>query len=108
MLVFSNAVAGQEDAFNEWYDTQHLADVTAVPGVLSGQRFDLAPAALPGGDPPPHRYLAVYDLSGDPDEVVKAFQARAASGEIGLSPALDMASLAVSVWRARGSEKTAD
>ncbi|BCK54951.1 hypothetical protein [Nocardia wallacei] len=99
MLVFSNAVAGQDDAFNEWYDTRHLADVTAVPGVRGGERYDL----VPGPGDPPHRYLAVYELSGDPGKVLEAFRARAATGEIALSPALDMSTLAVSVWRARGS-----
>ncbi|MFJ1456402.1 hypothetical protein [Nocardia sp. N2S4-5] len=101
MLVFSNAVAGQDDAFNEWYDTQHLADVTAVPGVLAGRRYDVVPGPLPTADGPPHRYLAVYELSDDPDKVVEAFRARAATGEIALSPALDLTTLAVSVWRAR-------
>ncbi|MFE7747341.1 hypothetical protein [Nocardia sp. NPDC057455] len=110
MLVFSNAVEGQDDAFNEWYDNQHLAEVVDVPGVSSGQRFEIVPAALPGGsgDAPAHRYLAVYELSDDPDTVVQAFLARAANGEIELSKALDVSTLAVSVWRARGGAHTAD
>lgn len=107
MLVFSNPVAGQEDAFNEWYDTEHLAQVTAVPGVVGGRRFDVVPASSTGGAPA-HRYLAVYDLTGAPDEVVKEFVERAGSGEIGLSPALDMSTLAVSVWRPRGEPHTAE
>lgn len=104
MLVFSNAVAGQDDAFNEWYDTRHLAEVVQVPGVTSGQRFELVPAALPGGnaEAPAHRYLAVYELSDDPDTVVRAFLERAGNGQIQLDKALDVSTLAVSVWRARG------
>ena len=101
MLVFSNAVAGQDDAFNEWYDNQHLADVAAVPGVISGRRFEVVPDALPGRPAPEHRYLAVYELSGDPEPVVREFMKRAGAGEIPLSPTLDMTTLAVSVWRAR-------
>ncbi|WP_280314984.1 DUF4286 family protein [Nocardia abscessus] len=110
MLVFSNAVAGQDEEFNEWYDTKHLAEVVAVPGVSSGQRFELVPAALPGGNAaaPAHRYLAVYELSDDPDKIVQAFVARAGNGEIELSKALDVSTLAVSVWRARGAGQTAD
>ncbi|MFF0490048.1 hypothetical protein ACWDSJ_11380 [Nocardia sp. NPDC003482] len=101
MLVFSNAVAGQDDTFNEWYDTEHLDDVRAVPGVVSGQRFDVVPSGLPGGESPAHRYLAVYDIEGDPATVVAEFMKRAGAGEIPLSPALDLTTLAVSVWRAR-------
>lgn len=108
MLVFSNAVAGQDDAFNDWYDNQHLAEVTAVPGVVSGERFEIVPGALPGSSAevePAHRYLAVYELSDDPEAVAKAFGAKAASGEIKLSPALDVSTLAVQVWRARETGK---
>lgn len=35
MLVFSNALEGQDEAFNEWYDTQHLPDVVDCPGVVA-------------------------------------------------------------------------
>ncbi|WP_067887492.1 DUF4286 family protein [Nocardia vaccinii] len=107
MLVFSNAVAGQDDAFNDWYDNQHLADVLEVPGVVSGERYDLVPSALGGGGEPAHRYLAVYELSGDPEEVAAAFGAKAATGEIKLSPTLDMSTLSVQIWRARDTGKSA-
>lgn len=109
MLVFSNAVAGQDEAFNQWYETRHLADVVQVPGVVSGQRYELVPSALPGGaeGDPSHRYLAVYELDDDPEAVVAAFRARAASGAIGLDPSLDMASLSVAVWRPTGPAHTA-
>jgi len=109
MLVFSNAVAGRDEAFNQWYETQHLADVVQVPGVISGQRYELVPSALPGaaqGDTS-HRYLAVYELDDDPEAVVAAFQDRAASGAISLDPSLDMASLSIAVWRPTGAAHTA-
>ncbi|MEV0358256.1 hypothetical protein AB0H71_19625 [Nocardia sp. NPDC050697] len=108
MLVFSNAVEGQDDAFNEWYDTTHLADVVKVPGISAGQRYDLVPGALPGraAAAPAHRYLAVYDLTAEPAEVVAEFTKRAGSGEIPLSPTLDVASLSVAVWKPRGEAVT--
>jgi hypothetical protein len=43
MLVFTNPVEGQDDAFNEWYDSRHFVDVLNVPGVVAAQRYDLAP-----------------------------------------------------------------
>lgn len=100
MLVFSNPVAGQEAEFNEWYDTVHLDEVRAVPGVASGERYGRVPAQLPGGEGG-HSYLAVYELDGDPDEVVKSFLERAGTGKVSLSPTLDLATLQVTVWRAR-------
>ena len=47
MFVFSNPVEGMEDMFNEWYNSQHLPDVIAVPGVAAGQRYELAPMKMP-------------------------------------------------------------
>src|SRR5437763_8992124 len=38
-FVFSNPVAGHEDEYNKWYDTQHAQDVVAIPGFQTAQRF---------------------------------------------------------------------
>ena len=46
-LVFSNATAGQDAEFNQWYDSVHVPDVLDVPGVESAQRYDLAPMEVP-------------------------------------------------------------
>lgn len=43
-----------EEEFNEWYDTEHIPEREAVPGILSAQRF-VANEGFP-------RYLALYDL----------------------------------------------
>jgi len=43
-----------EEEFNEWYDTEHIPEREAVPGILSAQRF-----VVNEGFP---RYLALYDL----------------------------------------------
>jgi len=43
-----------EEEFNEWYDTEHIPEREAVPGILSAQRY-----VAHKGSP---RYLALYDL----------------------------------------------
>lgn len=50
-----------EEAFNDWYDHEHVPQITRVPGILNGRRF----RALEG-EP---RYAAAYDL-----ETVDALQ----------------------------------
>jgi len=45
-----------EDAFNRWYDEEHIPERLACPGVLSARRF----RAVEGGP----RYLTVYELTG--------------------------------------------
>jgi hypothetical protein len=37
-VVFTNAVEGQEDIYNEWYTDVHLKDVPKVPGIVAAQR----------------------------------------------------------------------
>lgn len=114
-LVFSNPAEGRDDEFNDWYDTRHLAEVLAVPGVVSARRYTLAELRTdelgPAGailPPPDHRYLAVYGLERDGNEVVKDFIARVMSGEMFLSDSLDLGSVRLSVWNPKGPELTAD
>lgn len=63
-VVMTNAVEGQEDEFNAWYDNQHIGDVLKVEGFKAAQRFRLAPAEA---DNPKavHRYLAIYEVETD-------------------------------------------
>lgn len=101
LLVFSNAVADRDAEFNDWYDTTHLADVTAVPGVAGGARYEIAATDIPGQPAPAHRYLAVYDLDGEPEAVLAEFFQHARAGKIPLSETLDLTSVAMTVWRPR-------
>ncbi len=55
LLVTSvDIVASAEEAFNRWYDDEHLPQVLACPGFLSGARYECT-----SGEP---RYLAIYEL----------------------------------------------
>lgn len=35
LLVHSNAVDGQDDAYNDWYDNTHIGEVLQVPGLVA-------------------------------------------------------------------------
>jgi hypothetical protein len=64
-LALTNPAPGQEDAFNAWYDQDHLREVLQYGvGMTGGRRFRLADAQRPGHTPP-WRYLAWYDLEAD-------------------------------------------
>lgn len=41
MLVFSQPFEGREAEFDEWYTGRHLADICALPGFATAQRFKL-------------------------------------------------------------------
>ncbi|MEO5838539.1 MAG: hypothetical protein ABIQ73_19165 [Acidimicrobiales bacterium] len=48
------------DGFNHWYDEEHLADLLAQPGVLSGRRFVRAQTAFSA--PSNFNYITIYHL----------------------------------------------
>lgn len=110
LLVFTNPVAGRDNEFNEWYDTTHVRDVLAVPGVVAARRYAVVDAeppemeGVPSPPPPDHRYLAVYRLERDPNEVMEEFLARITSGAMALSETLDLTSVSMAVWSPRGPE----
>ena len=40
MVAMVSAKPGEEREFNDWYE-EHLTEVRAVPGIVSGQRYRL-------------------------------------------------------------------
>jgi hypothetical protein len=86
-LVFSNPAEGCEDDYNRWYDDLHLGEVVAVPGFVAARRFKVAPTG--GGEPPRHRYLAVYEIeSDDVGATLGELAVRAGDGRLRMSDAL--------------------
>jgi hypothetical protein len=54
LLIAMNVAPEQEGEFNEWYNTEHLPQLGAVPGVLAARRYRGAGAT--------QRYAAIYHL----------------------------------------------
>ncbi|WP_428484435.1 hypothetical protein [Rhodopila sp.] len=54
LMAWTDVDPAREDAFNRWYDEEHIGRLLAVPGFLSAGRY----RALRGGP----RYLAMYEL----------------------------------------------
>lgn len=88
LLNLTSPVSGQEDEYNEWYDTQQIDDMLDVPGIISAKRYQLAEAQA--SKPPfPFSYLAIYEIETDDlSGVVAAIKERAGSGLMPISPAL--------------------
>jgi hypothetical protein len=94
-MVFSDAVEGREEDFNVWYETIHMAEVLALPGFVSAQRFQLI------GDPAGGtKYVAVYELSGDPQAALGALGAAVAS-TMNMSDAMDASSVVTKLFAPR-------
>lgn len=85
LMVLSNAMPGQDDAFIRWYDDVHIPDMCKIPGVTRAERFALKSDKW--------RYLAIYELDcDDADDVVAELGARASTGALQISEALDQSS----------------
>lgn len=84
LLVFSNPAPGQEEAYNRWYDEEHLDEVVAVPGFVAATRYRLDDAQLAGQPECPHRYLAIYEFEGDAERAMERLGDELASGRMAL------------------------
>jgi len=99
LVVLSNAAPGQEEAYNRWYSERHLADVTAVPGFVSAQRFKVLDPSAEGA--PKQRYMAIYNIkTEDPEALIANLREMVESGRIEMSPALSMDDMAMTLYEA--------
>jgi hypothetical protein len=64
-VVNTNPVDGREQEYNDWYSNRHLADLLALPGVVSARRFMPADAQVVVGVAQPFKYLALYEIETD-------------------------------------------
>lgn len=100
MVVQSRAVEGRDADYNEWYDTVHLEDILALPGVKSGRRFDYA-AGIAGGEGQP--YLAIYEVeTDDVNTVIAEMGKRAMDGTMRHSDSLDAPASVLWFYKERG------
>ena len=88
LVVPSSAKDGRDDEYNAWYNDVHIHDLLAIPGITSGRRFVPSPSSPM---PPPANYLALYEIECDDVGAVMAeLNARAASGKMQLSDAINL------------------
>lgn len=90
MLTFTAPAPGASEAeFNAWYDHTHIPQIIKyTPGIVGGVRYRLS-AAQPPPDGPALPYLTIYEINGDPTDVLRDLHQ--AQGNLTMSPALDLA-----------------
>ena len=96
LVVLSNPREGREDEFNKWYDEVHLPDLLAIPGVTAGARYRVH--HLEGMPSPAYRYLAIYELDGEPEAVLAEMGARRADGRNVASDSVDAEHASLTAW----------
>jgi hypothetical protein len=79
LLNSMNVDPAAEAEFNEWYDTEHIPALAAVPGVLCARRFratvSLQPTGLTRGAN--RRYVALYHLASPDVQATAAWKSAA-------------------------------
>lgn len=96
LIVLTNPVEGREDEYNEWYSDIHVREVVDIPGFISAQRFALSDSQM--GPAGAHRYLAIYEVEGDPGAALSAL--KAARPELRMSEALDTSAISAQMFSA--------
>jgi hypothetical protein len=104
LAVFTESRPGREDEFNRWYDEVHVGDLLVVPGIESVQRFHISATEPPQS--PSHRWLGIYELSRNPNEVMEAL--RATREQRTMSPAYDSDRTVRFYYTAISNRRTAD
>ena len=97
MAVYSNPISPERDEeYNTWYNDVHLADLMGVPGFVGATRYRLADDMGKGTAPSEHRYLALYEVEGDP--VAAYAELRSRNGTMEVSDSLDGSGTRVMFW----------
>ena len=72
VLAFHSVVAGQDQSFNSWYDTVHLPELLANPGVVSGERAVRSPVQFgPASETSPRYLMLLRIVTSDISAVFK-------------------------------------
>lgn len=62
LVITADAVEGAEANLIDWYQTEHLRDMTALAGVEAAQLYELEPYLTGEGEVAPKRFLAIYQV----------------------------------------------
>lgn len=99
MVVQSRAKNGRDDEYNKWYDSTHIKDICALPGVKSGRRFESTGIGMGGAG---QKYLAIYEIEADdPTAWFAEMGKRAAEGKMSMSDSLDAENAILWIYKAR-------
>jgi hypothetical protein len=97
-VVNSNPVDGREQEYNEWYSNRHLADLRALPGVVSARRFVLNDVQLAEARQP-FKYIALYEVETDDlQDFIGQLISRSGTESMPISTALSRTTSAI-LWK---------
>jgi hypothetical protein len=78
-FVTSNFVGDREAEYRAWY-VRHIAQIMQIPGFLGAQQLIYHPTK--GRTQPAFQYMVIYEIEGDPDEVIGRLGPAVAAGKL--------------------------
>ena len=79
----------QDEGYSQWWRTVHIPEVVAhVPGIVSGQVFQLSAVKVAARGTDLRQHLAVYEIEGDPAAVIAALYEARDDGKLSPAPAV--------------------
>jgi hypothetical protein len=101
-LIHANPREGRDDDFIAWYDSQHLADMLRIDGVVSAQL--LKPSAANARTPA--KYVAIFEFDTDDVEAIfNEMYKRGGTEDMPVSDALDSASVVTHLYERLGERR---
>ena len=98
-LVFTDPVAGQEEAYARWFNEPHLHEMSQLPSVVAAQRYTDSGVELRRAPTKTPRDLVLYTIETDsPDDLKGIIAHRTDAGKTWPGPAI--ASLKTATYRA--------
>ena len=91
MMVLAKAAPGRAEELARWYDERHINDLLAVPGFVSAERHAVIPLKQPDGTPQ-WDFMLIYEIAGDPLEVMRGMGSLMGSEKMPSSDALESVS----------------
>lgn len=99
LVVRTRPTEGNDDRYNQWYESVHFPEVLTVKGFESAQRFSLSEIMMAGGQEKDLPYLAIYELETD-DISATLDELRHALRGMTMTDALDSKVMSVVAFRA--------
>jgi hypothetical protein len=92
--------AEHDGAYAEWWRTVHIPDVVAtVPGIVSGQIYEVSPVRVTDRGTDLRRYLVIYEIEGDPAAVIAGMHDIRGQGKLIDPPIASNGSLTSAVFQ---------
>jgi len=102
MMVRSECPEGvDEQAFNDWYQNIHFADIVRIPGFVAAERLQVSEHV--SGSPIPQKYLAIYEIEAkDGLQAKQALLNASMGGEINMLENLDTSGFVATIYESMG------